>query len=235
MTTRVIPLLVLVLAFSGSFSAAAEATANSDYAAAEKAAKEAEAAVASAKTAAEQAAAEQRRAEQAAAAKRQQATDAKNLAGEPGVRESQQAEANLSTAIKAVTDATNAKAATDKALAAAKAAALPLQQAYDAAEKAAKEAEAAAKATSDAANKLEDEARKVTAEAEAKRKVAGDAAAALTQAQQGEQQSQAQANAAAKTLADAAEINKGADAALTNAKNQVATATTASAAAEKAA
>ena len=45
MTTKVIPLLVLVLASSGSFSAAAEATANSDYAAAEKAAKEAEAAV----------------------------------------------------------------------------------------------------------------------------------------------------------------------------------------------
>jgi hypothetical protein len=70
MTMRVIPLLVLVLACSGSFSAAAEAMANSDYAAAEKAAKGAEAAVASAKTAAEQAAAEQRRAEQAAAAKR---------------------------------------------------------------------------------------------------------------------------------------------------------------------
>jgi hypothetical protein len=42
MTTRVIPLLVLVLASSGSFSATAEATANPDWAAAEKAAKEAE-------------------------------------------------------------------------------------------------------------------------------------------------------------------------------------------------
>ena len=106
-------------------------------------------------------------ASKAANTKRQQATDAKNLAGEPGVKELQQAEANLPAAIKALTDATNAKPPLDKALADAKAATLPLQQAYDAAEKAAKEAEAAAKAASDAANKLDDEAKKATADAAA--------------------------------------------------------------------
>jgi hypothetical protein len=128
MTIKLIPLLVLVLGSSGLFSAAAEVTANSDYAAAEKAAKEAEVAVAPAKTAAEQAAAEQRSAEQAAAAKRQQANEAKKKADDLIGNLQKPAEANLSAAIKAVTDATNAKAATDKALADAKAAALPWGQ-----------------------------------------------------------------------------------------------------------
>src|ERR1039458_9420639 len=95
MTTKVIPLLVLVLASSGSLSAAAEATANSDYAAAEKAAKEAEAAVGPLRDAMQKADTACANAREAANTKRQQATDAKNLAGEPGVKELQQAEANL--------------------------------------------------------------------------------------------------------------------------------------------
>ena len=242
---------MLVLASSGWFSAGAEATANSDYAAAEKAAKEGEAAVALLRAAMQQADAAVADASKAANTKRQQATDAKNLAGEPGVKALQQAEANVAAAIKAVTDATNASAATDKVLADAKAAALPLEQAYAGADKAAREAEIGAKAASAAANNLD---------AEAKRKAAVDAAAALAQARQGEEQAQAQANAAVKALTDAAEAYKQsekaapdqvavarqklaetaaqmrpADDALANARNKVAAATTAAAAAEQAA
>ena len=104
MTTNVISLVVLVLASSGLFSAAAEATANSDCAAAEKAAKEAEAAVAQLRAAMQQADTAHANASKAADTKRKQATDTENLAGEPGVRELQQAEANLSAAITARAD-----------------------------------------------------------------------------------------------------------------------------------
>ena len=48
MRTTAIPLLVLVLASSGSFSVGAETKANTDYEAAEKAAKDAETAAANA-------------------------------------------------------------------------------------------------------------------------------------------------------------------------------------------
>ena len=123
---------------------AEEAKARADYEAAEKAAKEAEASIAPLRATMQQADKAFAEASKTANAKRQQATDAKNLAGEPGVKELQQAEANVPAAIEALTNATNAKPPLDKALEEAKAAALPLQQAYDAAEKAAKEAEAAA-------------------------------------------------------------------------------------------
>ena len=147
-----------------------------------------------------------------------------------------QAEANLPAAIKALTDATNAKPPADKALTEAKAAATPLQQRYDAAEKAAKEAEVVAKVASDAANKLDDEAKKATAEAVAKRRAADAAKASLARAQRNEQQATAQANTTApQKLAEAEGITKAADAAVASAKNQVAAATAASAAAEKAA
>jgi len=213
----------------------AEAKAKADYDAAEKAAKEAEAAVAPLRDAMKKADVAYANARKAANAARQKATDAKNLAGEPGVRDLKQAEATLPAAIKALTDATNAKPPLDKALADAKAAAAPLQQAYDAAKKVAKEAEAVAKAASDAANKLDNEARRATAQAAAKRRVADTAKAALARAQQVEQNLQNQANDAAKKLSEAEKQKKAADEALANAKNQVAAATTALAAAEKAA
>ena len=173
----------------------AEAKAKADYDAAQKAAEEAEAALAPLKVAMQEADTAYANASKAADAKRQQATDAKNLAGEPGVKELQQAEANVPVAIQALTDVTNAKPALDKALAEAKAAALPLQQAYDAAEKTAKEAEAVAKAASDAANKLDDEAKKATAQATAKLRAADVAKTALARAQQSEQQATVQASA----------------------------------------
>lgn len=182
----------------------AEAKAKAAYDAAEQAAKAAEAAVAPQKVAMQKADTAYANASKAANTKRQQATDAKNLAGEPGAGELKQAEANLPDAIKALTDATNAKPPLDKALADAKAAAQPLQQAYDAAEKAAKQAEAVAKAASDAAIKLDDEAKRAAAQATAKRRAADTAKAALARAQQGEQNLQKQTEAAAKKLTDAA-------------------------------
>ena len=89
----------------------AEAKAKAAYDAAEKAAKAAEAAVAPLKVAMQKADTAYANASKAANTKRQQATDAKNLAGEPGAGELKQAEANLPAAIKALTDATNAKPA----------------------------------------------------------------------------------------------------------------------------
>lgn len=213
----------------------AEAKAKADYEAAEKAAKAAEAAVAPLRGAMQKADTAYADARKAANAKQQKATDAKNLAGEPGVQALKQAEANLPAAIKALTDATNAKPPLDKALAEAKAAAIPLQQAYDAAEKAAKAAEAAAKVAADAANKLDDEAKRATAQAAAKRRVADTAKTALAKALQSEQNLKDQADAAPQDLADAAAAKNVADAALAKATNQVATAATALAAAEKAA
>ncbi len=212
-----------------------EAKAKADYDAAEKAAKEAEAAVTPVRDAMQKADVAYANAKQAANAKRQKATDAKDLAGEPGVEALKQAEANVPVAVKTLTDAMGAKPALDKALADAKAAAAPLQQAYDAAEKAAKEAKAVAKAASDAANKLDIDAKRSTAQASALRRAAAAAKAALAQARQGEQNWQNQVNAATKKVTDAEGVKKAADVALANAKNQAAAATTASAAAEKAA
>ncbi len=213
----------------------AEAKAKAAYDAAEKAAKEAEAAVAPLKVAMQKADTAYANASKAANTKRQQATDAKNLAGEPGVKELKQAEANLPAAVKALTDATNAKPVADKALADAKAVALPLQQAYDAAEKAAKEAEAAAKVASGAANKLDDEAKRATAQAAAQRRAADVALATLARARQSEQQATVQANTVPQKLAEAELQKKAADEPLANAKNQVAAATTTYQGAEQAA
>ena len=150
-------------------------------------------------------------ARKAADAKRQQATDAKNLAGEPGDKEMKRAEDSLAAVIKALADATNAKPPLDKALADAKDAALPLQQSLqDAAEKAAKDAEAMAKSAAEAANQLDDEAKKTTAQAAAKRRAADSARGAVARAQQAEQNFQSQVATAPKKLGEA-ETRKTAD------------------------
>jgi hypothetical protein len=213
----------------------AEAKAKADYEAAETGAKEAEAAVAPLKTAMQQADTAYADATKTANAKRQQATDAKNLAGEPGVKELKQAEENVPAATQALTEATNAKPGLDQALADAKAAAAPLQQAYDAAEKAAKEAEAVAKAAADAANKLDDEAKRATTQEATLRRVADSAKATLTRAQQNEQQATEKATTAAQKLAEPEMQMKAADETLAKANNQVSAATTAYQAAEQAA
>ena len=213
----------------------AEDKAKADYDAADKAAKEAEAAVAPLKVALQEADKAFANASKAANAKRQQATDAKNLAGEPGANELKQAEADVPAAVQALTDATNAKPVADQALVDAKAAIVPLQQAYDAAEQVAKEAEAAAKVALGAANKLDDEAKKAKAEVAAKRRAADAAKAALARAQRNEQQATALAAAAAQKLAEAETQKKAADEALAGATNAVTVATQAFQAAEQAA
>jgi hypothetical protein len=212
-----------------------EVKAKAAYEAAEKAAKEAEAAVLPLKTAMQKADTAYANASKTANTKRQQATDAKNLAGEQGVAELKQAETNLPAAVKALTEATDAKPGADKALVEAKAAAQPLQQAYDAAEKVAKAAEAAAKVALDAANKLDDEAKKATAQAVTKRRAADAAKAAVTQAQRNEQQTTTQIATAAQKLSEAEAQKKAADEAFAKIKNPVPAATTAHQAAEQAA
>ncbi|MGQ9592453.1 MAG: hypothetical protein ACUVYA_19405, partial [Planctomycetota bacterium] len=138
----------------------AEVKARADYEASEKAAGEAEAALLPLRDAMQKADAAYASAAKVANEKRQRAADAKNLAGEQGAAELQQAEANLAAATKALADASDAKPGLDAALAEARAAALPLQQAYEAAEKAAREAETAATLAADAANKIDEEAKR---------------------------------------------------------------------------
>ncbi|MBM4088721.1 MAG: DUF1553 domain-containing protein [Planctomycetes bacterium] len=213
----------------------AEAKAKADYDVAQQAADAAAAALGPLRATMQAADTAYANASKTAQTKRQQATDAKNLAGEPGTKELAQAEANVPVAEQALTDVTNAKPGLDQALADAKAAALPLQQTFDAAEKAAKEAEAAARVASEAANKLDDEAKKATAQADAKRRAADTAKAALTRAQQNEQQATAQAGAAAQKLPEVEAAKQAADDALATAKNQVAAAESAYQAAEQAA
>ncbi len=213
----------------------AETQAKATYDAAEKTAKEAEAAVVPLKAAMQKADAAFAAASKTANAKRQRATEAKNLSGERGVADLKQAEANVPIAVKALEDATAAKPVADKALADAKAAALPLQQAYDAAEKAAKEAEAAARAAADAANKLDDEAKRATTEATAKRRGADSAKSALTRAQRSEQSANAQIDTAEQKLDEAEAQKKVAVEALAKVKGPVDAAAAAYQAAEQAA
>ena len=209
--------------------------AKADYEAAEKAAQEAETAAANAKTAADSTAAAQANAEKDAAAKRQQANESKKTVDDLVEQQQKPAEANVAAAAQAVTDATTAKVAADKALAEAQAATANAQQAYEAAEKAAQEAEATAKAISEDAGKSEEEKKKAADEAAARRKAADEAKTALTQTQEKEQPAQTQANTAAQKLAEAEAQKKPADEALANVTNQVAAASNDHQAAEKAA
>lgn len=211
------------------------AKARADYEAAEKAAKETEAAVGPLRDTMRKADAAYAEANKVATTARQKATDAKNLAGEQGVKDLEQAEAAVPAAVQALAEATAAKPPLDKALEEARAIAAPLQAAFDAAEKEAKEAEAAAKVATDAANRLDEEAKRATEQAAALRKAADAASAALTRAQQNEQRATEQANAAPQKLADAERQKAAADEALTNAENQVAAATAAHQTAEQAA
>jgi len=247
MKTKAIVLVAFMLASSPSLSVAgktganaktetsAEARAKAAYDAARKAARAAEAAVVPLRIAMQKAETAYANATKAANAKRQQATNTKNLAGEVGVKELKKAEANVPVSIKILADAIKAKPVADKALAAAKAAALPLQQAYDKAQKAADEAQAAAKIASDAANKLYNEARRTTVRATARRRKADAAKSALTRARQDEQRLRNQADNAPKKLAEAEMQKKAADAALVKTGKRMADATTAYQAAEKAA
>jgi len=201
-----------------------EAQARAACGAALKAAREAEAAVAPLKDAMQKAEGAYAKASKTADTKRQQATRAKNLAGEPGEKELRQAEANVPAAVKALEDATHAKAASEKALAEARAAALPLQQAYEAAGKEAEEAEAMAKAASDAANKLEREAGRAMAKATVLRRAADAAKAALTKGRQHKPAPPGQSGTPAPKPAESGMQMMAAGDASAEAKNEVATA-----------
>lgn len=228
MSTRTLSIVVFVLTTSGAFMLAAEhdaePKARAQFEAAGKAVAEAEAALVPLRAAMQKADADYASAKKAADTKRQQATDAKNLAGEAGVNELKQAEANIPVAAKAHDDAITAKPIAEKALEDARAAATPLQQAFEAAEKAAKEAEAQAKVALEVANKLDDDARKATAQATTKRRTADAAKAMLAKARVGEQNAQTQLAALPKKLADAEAQSKAAEEVLAKAKEQVASA-----------
>ena len=132
MKTKVIALIVFLVGSSVSISsgaeaeanaeakAAAEAKAKADYEAAEKTAKEAEAAIVPLRAAMQKADVAYANARKAANTKRKKATDAKNLAGEQGVKDLKQAQDNVDVAIKTLAEATKAKPPLDKALTAAK-------------------------------------------------------------------------------------------------------------------
>jgi len=209
--------------------------AKADWEAADKAAKAADAELVPLKAAMQKADAAFAGANKAAITKRQQATEAKNLAGDSGVRDLQQAEANVPNAAKDVTDSTTAKANAEQALAAAKEAALPLQQAFDAADKIAKEAETAAKIAAHVANRIDDEAKMAETKATVQRHTATAAKAAIAQAQRDEQRATLQAASAARALTDAEAQKKAADEALANAKSKLTAATAAQQEAEQAA
>lgn len=212
-----------------------EAKAQADYEAAEKAARAAEADVVPLRAAMQKADAAYATASRAANAKRQQATDAKNLAGESGIKELKQAEENVPAAEKALAEATEAKPRAEQTLADAKAAAQPLQQAFEAADKAAKEAEIAAKQAADAANKVEDEAKRAVARAAAQRRAADAAKTALALAERNEQHAQSQLATATQKLAELEKPKQAADQALAAAKAPYQAASAAYQAAEQAA
>ncbi|MCY2986441.1 MAG: hypothetical protein NTY19_01010 [Planctomycetota bacterium] len=213
----------------------ADERAKAEYEVADKAAKEAETAAKTAKTAADKAATAQATADKAAATKRQQADDAKKKRDNLVQNQQKTAETNLAAAVQAVTDATRAKPALDKALAEAKAAIPNTQQAVDAAEKAAQAAAAVAKTVSADVGKSQEEKKKAADDAVAKRKVADEAKTALSQSQQKQQQAQAQADAAGQNRTRAETQKKSAGQALANIKTQAAAATNAYPPAEKAA
>jgi hypothetical protein len=107
--------------------------------------------------------------------------------------------------------------------------------AAQATEQASQAAEAKAKQVADDAAKPDTEKKQAADEAAASRQAADAAKAGLAQAQQAEQAAQTQAAAAAQKLTEAEAQQKSSAEVLANAKNQVATATTANQAAQEAA
>jgi hypothetical protein len=161
-----------------------------------------------------------------AVAKRQQANEAKKKLDDLVEKQQKPAEAGLAAAAQATTEATTAKAATDKALAEARDAAAKAQTILQAAEKVANEAETKAQAIAKDAGKSAVEKKKVAEEAAAGRKAADAAKAGLAETQNKQHQAQTQSDAAAKKLAEAEAQKKAVEQALAGVKNQVAAAST---------
>lgn len=132
-----------------------EAVALAEYQAAEKAAQEAEQALGPLREAMRKAENDYGAARQEAWTKRRRADESRDYAGERGQQLLERAEADLAAAVKAIADATEAKAKLDKELEETRAAATPLRQAYEVAELAARQAELAAQAAREAAQRPE--------------------------------------------------------------------------------
>ncbi len=249
MKTIAVPLVKLTLAtflfVSGWSPGAAEDNSNgeaetttasraaAENEAAEEAAREAEAALGPLRQAMQEADAAYAQASREARTKRRQATEAQDLAGEPGQADLERAEANLANRIEALSEAREAKPRAEEALAEARSAALPLQQAYDAAERAAQEAAVAARAAEDAANQRAREAERATARAAALRGAVRVAEAALARVRQLEPPAKARADRAAQTAEDAPRQKQAAEEALADVRKQIAAATAGRQAAEE--
>jgi hypothetical protein len=162
--------------------------------------------------------------EAVAATKRQQANEAKKKLDALVQQQQKPVETKLTAANQAVTDATVARAAADKALAQARDLTAKAQTAYEAADKAAKESEAKAQSIAKEAGKPEAEKKKAAEEAAVQRKAADAARIAFTEAQKKQQQAQTQTDAAVKKLAEAEAQKKSTEQELANIKNQVAAA-----------
>jgi hypothetical protein len=170
-----------------------------------------------------------------AASKRQQANDAKKKLDDLVQKLQKPAEVRLAAAAQTVSEATTAKAATDKALAQAKEAAAKAQTAHAAAERLAKETEATAQAIAGNASTSAEEKKKAAEAAAAQRKAADAGRTALTEAQKKQQQAQTPTDTATKKLAEAEAQKKAAEQALAGIKNQLAPASRAHQQAEEAA
>ncbi len=220
---------------NGGVEASEEAVAKAALTAAAEAAREAEAAVEPFREALQAADTAFAQANREARAKRRQATESSNLAGERGEADLQRAETHLADTTQALAEARAALPAAEEALAEARAAALPLQQAYAVAEKAEQEAAVAARAAADAANQLDLAAERAAARAATLRNAAQVAAAALARVQQLEQHATARAHTAAQRVGDARAEKTAAETAWADAQREVAAATTAHQEAEQAA
>lgn len=212
-----------------------EQQARAEYEAAEKAAREAEAALGPLREAMQKAEAEFANARQAAYAKRRQADDSREMAGERGQQLLQRAENDLAAAEKAIAESTEAKAKLEKELEEARAAANPLRQAWEAAELALRQAELAAKQADEAARATEIEAEKAQSRVQALRGQLDVAKRALAFLRQREAELEARMAPVVEQLTALLAQKKQADEAVAAASQRLATAQAALEAAEKAA
>lgn len=212
-----------------------EAVARAEYEAAEQAAREAEAALAPLREAMQKAEAELATARQNAFAKRRQADESRDLAGERGQQLLQRAQSDVEAAEKAIAESIEAKARLTKELEEARAAATPLREAWEAAERAAQDAERALIAAEQAARVEELEAAVAQARVRTLRGQLDVARRALAQLQAQVAELEARIAPVVTALNQLVAQKKEADEAVAAAQSQVNAATTALEAAQKAA
>jgi hypothetical protein len=211
-----------------------EAVARAELEAAEKAAVEAEQALGPLLEAMRKAEGEFGAARQSAVAKRRQAEESKEMAGQRGQELLQRAEADLAAAVKAIQEATEAKARLEKELEEARAAATPLREAWEAAVRAQLEAEQAANTAEEAARRWQIEADLAELRARALHGQLDVARRARAHLENRQREIQQQMAPAAARVSSAEAATREADAALAAAERRVAEATAALEAAQKA-